>query len=552
MVNRVEALEAELVSVSSDLEKIDVLNQLARELRDVDARRGLACAQEAAILAEAAQDVARSGVSLANVSYCEGWLGIFGQAAQHGLKALDLLEQAQDQVAIADCLCALGRAFMNLGNYPEAAEAARRAQTISGLLEDRLAEAEALNIQGITYKRAGNLAAALEAYRSSLSLYQVYGSTNDQARLMNNSALVYSALGQYDEALRWVRQGMELRQNPVLRRREGYTEHTLGHIYQDMGSLAEALHHFQCALAIGNELENRYLQLDCLHQMGKIFVRMGLLEQALANQHAALKIAQLTESKRNLYRCHEALAAIYEAQGEFQSALGHYKQFFTVKEAVFNEESAGRLMRLEVQHKIETARKETEIFQLRNVELENEIAERKRLEQELEQQASTDELTGVMNRRRFLEFAAEQLTRASRYCTGMSLALIDIDHFKQINDTYGHAAGDRVLKEIAQICHRKIRGIDLFARFGGDEFVLLLPDTSPDLAAAVVERIREAVISTPVDVDGVPVKITLSVGISGLGAHETALDLLLARADQALYQAKNNGRNCYAIKAAEP
>ena len=544
-----ETVVAELANAAGGQQRAAILNRHARELRDIDAKRGLEYAQRAFALAQAEKDARGMAESLLNASYCEGWLGYFGSALTHGLEAQGLFQGLADAAGLANVLCALARVHLNLGNFPEAAEAAHRAQQMAHDQADPLLEAEAFNIEGITYKRAESFPKALQAYDQSLALYQTYGSKNDEGRLLNNMALVYSAMGQFNEALALVQRGLKLREEPVLRRREGYTQHTLGHIYKDQGSLAEALDHFQQALEIGNELENRYLQLDCLHQMGKIYMPQQP-ELALAFQQKALQIAEETQSKRNIFRCHEALANIYEARHELGEALSHYKQFYQVKEIVFNEESAGRLVRLELQYKAENDRREAEIYQLRNVELEKEIAERKRLEQELKQLASTDELTGSMNRRQFLETATRELKRACRHKSALSVAVLDIDHFKQINDTYGHAAGDRVLQSLAQVCRSSIREIDLFARFGGDEFVMLMPETSPAMAIKVVERVRLAVAGTTMVVGECTVEITLSAGITSLGKDETNLDILLGRADQGLYQAKIDGRNRVAVKPA--
>ncbi len=126
------------------------------------------------------------------------------------------------------------------------------------------------------------------------------------------------------------------------------------------------------------------------------------------------------------------------------------------------------------------------------VALIQDITERKRLEKILQQQATTDELTGLFNRRYFLELAPRELKRATRRHDSISVALLDVDHFKQINDTYGHQAGDQALIAFAKICQQHIREMDMLARFGGDEFVLLLPEADSEQACEVVERIRLA------------------------------------------------------------
>jgi len=172
------------------------------------------------------------------------------------------------------------------------------------------------------------------------------------------------------------------------------------------------------------------------------------------------------------------------------------------------------------------------------------ITERKRLEEKLQQQASTDELTGITNRHRFLELAEAEIKRALRLDYPLALALIDIDYFKHINDAHGHMAGDQALLAFTKTCLDNIREIDVFARFGGDEFVLLLPETSLDQAYVVMQRVRLSLASDPVDLFGKPVSMTISVGIASLVDKEETLDTLLERADLALYRAKQAGRNC--------
>ena len=171
------------------------------------------------------------------------------------------------------------------------------------------------------------------------------------------------------------------------------------------------------------------------------------------------------------------------------------------------------------------------------------ITERKRLKEELQQQASTDALTGIFNRRYFLQLALGELKRANRLNRSLAVVLIDIDHFKHVNDTLGHAAGDQALLAFTKICKENIREIDMFARFGGDEFALLLLEASYEQAYVVVDRIRGAVNAQPISLDEKVISITISSGIAHLSDHEEAFDKLLSQADQALYRAKETGRN---------
>jgi diguanylate cyclase (GGDEF)-like protein len=148
--------------------------------------------------------------------------------------------------------------------------------------------------------------------------------------------------------------------------------------------------------------------------------------------------------------------------------------------------------------------------------------------------AIRDELTGTYNRRFLMESLARELARAGRSRGGFSVCVIDVDHFKAVNDTLGHAAGDDVLKRVAEIAGRGLRGVDVFGRFGGEEFLLLLPDTDRAGAGVVAERIRAAVAAET--------RVTVTVGVAQHGGDDTAA-AVLARADQALYRGKAGGRN---------
>jgi len=162
----------------------------------------------------------------------------------------------------------------------------------------------------------------------------------------------------------------------------------------------------------------------------------------------------------------------------------------------------------------------------------------------LEELATTDDLTGLANRRRFMETFGLEVVRAQRYGSGLALVMIDVDGFKAINDTYGHAFGDRVLVEVAKTLSDSARVIDMVARYGGDEFMLLMPNTSVEEAVSAVERIRKRVAARQISDGKRTLEVTISAGISASEAHgATTPDRLVRLADEALYAAKNTGRD---------
>lgn len=173
-----------------------------------------------------------------------------------------------------------------------------------------------------------------------------------------------------------------------------------------------------------------------------------------------------------------------------------------------------------------------------------ELTAQKELEERLRTLAITDELTGTFNRRHFLELGANELKRAERHGHATSLAMLDLDHFKAINDRFGHPAGDEALRAVAAVLRREVRGADVLGRIGGEEFALLLPETQIAQAEAMVERIRRLLSERPYEGGGLPAgqRITVSIGLAEQRPGET-IGELLRRADAALYRAKAAGRN---------
>lgn len=163
----------------------------------------------------------------------------------------------------------------------------------------------------------------------------------------------------------------------------------------------------------------------------------------------------------------------------------------------------------------------------------------------LRQQAMVDELTGVFNRRYMMEQLRSQLSQAQRYGRKLSFCLCDIDHFKLVNDTHGHRAGDHALEIFARMLRGRLRSADIVGRFGGDEFCVILPETSVSEARIAIEGVRGCIQEAEIPVpDGSTCRITGSFGIAEIGPGTADVNALVSKADEALYRAKAQGRNC--------
>ncbi|MFL0803171.1 MAG: GGDEF domain-containing protein [Agarilytica sp.] len=181
--------------------------------------------------------------------------------------------------------------------------------------------------------------------------------------------------------------------------------------------------------------------------------------------------------------------------------------------------------------------------------IEKESDQTKDLLQTEKHKSTHDELTGLPNRAAYNERAFHELRRFKRYHRPLSLAVCDIDHFKKINDQYGHRAGDKSLALIAKYLESKFRTVDFVARLGGEEFVMILPETNEEQAARVLDKIRDAIAKIPFKFNKKPFQISVSFGISQFVADDT-MESVFERADKALYAAKSNGRNQVRIESA--
>ncbi|MGI2174386.1 sensor domain-containing diguanylate cyclase [Shewanella ulleungensis] len=203
---------------------------------------------------------------------------------------------------------------------------------------------------------------------------------------------------------------------------------------------------------------------------------------------------------------------------------GHHNVYHEVKQPLFDKK--GKLIGL--------------------IGVSTDITEEFHLRSKLEQLANSDPLTNLYNRRSFNAFSEHEFSRAMRYFGSLSLMIIDIDLFKNVNDTYGHLVGDEVIKRVAAVCDEHIREADILARIGGEEFAILLPDTDIDSAFKLAERLRLAqqigTHSTMLNDEALP-GITISIGVASIQLKDRSFADMFARADKALYSSKHVGRN---------
>ena len=468
-----------------------------------------------------------------------------GRALEFFQKSLRLFEQSGIGKEIALTRSYLGVAFCGLGDYPRAAELLRQSLREAEEQQDPVLSAEVLNDLSYTYVMAGEPDMALRHLKRAI---QTFREREEYLRLcwtLESIGRAYLLIGCQDEALRCVLEAVDLADRLKARIDMVRMRLSAGEMYRALGNFIAAQMVFEEVLALARETGMRGEECSALLSIAELHLLKSSPEPALALLEEAETIAVQTGIKPFLRRCCQLLSRAKKALGDFPSALEYHERFYEVDKEIFNTETDQRLRNVQALYQLETARKETELYQLRAQALQQEVDERRRTAAILEKAASTDPLTDLLNRRAFFDLA-EKAFHESR-CAGLhlSIILIDVDHFKEVNDRYGHLVGDRALALIAERLRDQLRADDAIARYGGEEFIVLLPGVSRTGAVHLAERLRLAVASLPIQARGVSVPVTLSLGVTSMHPDMPAesLDQLIAQADTALYAAKDQGRN---------
>jgi diguanylate cyclase (GGDEF)-like protein len=542
-------LEKQINRSGEGTDQIDALNTLAWELRVQDPVR-------ATSLAELALERSRSqnaggppypyGIAQAQVILGRLAIGSgsYGLALTRLIEAYELLQQLSSPELLAEASHAIGWAHNSLGNYAESFDFLHKALNIFQELGNHPREADVLTSLGTVYSAEGLQTRAIEAFQRAMVLQAGQEISRPRGVTLNNLALTQIMLNDNDGALASALSGLKISREIGQPSLEAAILDTLGQVYIARGEFQQAAGVLQECLEIARLKGLIRSEMEAMLNLGLVYYQQNQLEQAHEQYRLSLKLADEHQLNVYRYKAHEMLAKIYEEQGNLRYSLQHYKEFHARMEQALAESTSYRLENLKILHKVEKSRKEAEILRLQNSALEQEIDDRLRDQVELEKLATTDPLTGLINRGHFFTLGEYEFERAQRIQNRMSVILLDIDHFKLVNDSYGHSTGDQVLIAIAKLITINARKGDICSRYGGEEFVILLPNTSQADGVDVAERFRQELVSHPIQIGQDTIKITVSLGVAqNLPDDDADLSAVIARADQALYRAKSGGRN---------
>jgi len=472
----------------------------------------------------------------------------------------ELLERDGERfsaVERAALTASLAFAYEALGKYAEALDLLQEAHAAYSAADDRRGIAMTRLSMGVIHSRCRDHAIGLGHYAVALELFEALGEASGIVRVLNNVGLNQRNLGLHGESLATFDRAIGVATAAQLDSLIPTIAGNRGRTLMAMGRLDEAEAGFErhAQGMGGNAWRQSFLDAqlglaEVAHVRGQHRTVIAKLEALIPElQRSAMLDAEVT--------AWTLMAEAKETEGDAVGALAAYKQLRERERLWLDQRANTRLRASTLMTDLEAARREAREEQRLRDELARahaslaiEAAERRARADELYRQSREDGLTGLPNRRDFMERLTEECRRAGRFEQTLCVVMIDIDHFKRVNDRYGHATGDRVLMEVAQRLRVAVRAGDIIARLGGEEFAALLPQTEAAAARALCERLRAAVPASPVAMGGDLQNVTISIGVTAYVPPEAA-DAALARADERLYAAKAAGRDCVAGDAAD-
>lgn len=582
--------------------RVDALIDSAQQLRGTDPRAAFQLAQQAC--AVALRIDYQLGLAWANLrgAQCLHALATDTASCVKQLnQSLGLFEALGDIGGESEAAHLLANIRASHSDHEPALDLYQRCLTLRRSLNDRVGEAGALNNIGLVHQRMAQFPEALKYLLMSLEVAEEAGDARAQAYALTNIGGVLGELGDIAHALQYQLRGLELIRRTADRGHEGAALCGLGRLLTRSGHYTEAADHLQQALTLAQrggqlaETGDALLGLACVYQERGEWARaerllieaLGLIRRtgkrlveaeallALGRNHwqlgdgvravelleHGLALASALHADHVAGRLHHMLSQVHQAGGRFEAALKAFQAFHACQERISGQENQRRIRALLGRAELERAHRDAEHQRLRSDELASALDAARESEREkqallaqlsrqsdlLRQLAREDGLTGLANRRWLDAQWGHECERARRYRHAVAVAMVDIDHFKSVNDRFSHRVGDEVLRRVARTLRDSVRRGDIVGRYGGEEFMIVWVETPLADAASACDKLRQRVAALALDDLHPDLKgVTISVGLAGVDSDPVDIELV-ADADRQLYRAKAEGRNrvCY-------
>ena len=465
------------------------------------------------------------------------------RAAAEGFdQAREAWTAAGDALAAAEVQGWLGACFVQQGAYQDGLLHLHAAIEHCARLGQRPRAARALNYLAILYEELGDLPLAHGVYEEALQAARDDGDADMEGRVLANHGEACVVAGEIERGLPLLSRAVDVLKGIGAHWHYGWCLLAIGRVHRDRGDQTRALEFHLAAREAVERGHSPRARVEVYAGLGELHSRGDRHDDAVTWLHQALELARHLGIKREVFKTHRLLSEAWKRAGDFQRALEHHEAFHAVRSEVFDQLARERVATLRAEFELAQEKQARELERLRTLELAGKYAALEERARTLSDLSQRDGLTGLYNRRHFDEVLPLELARCRGFSQPLSLVLLDIDHFKRINDGYSHVTGDAVLKRVAQSLGRELRQSDLAARYGGEEFVLLLPHTALDGGRIAAEKVRLAIATCDWTSLTPGFGVTASLGVAEATAHDTPSSLI-RRADEALYEAKRSGRN---------
>lgn len=578
--------------------QVDALNTQAWELRHRNTTEALRLSCEAHALALQLDYQQGLCHALLRWSLCEYILGQPPAAVLGRLHAsLSLAEALGDQRCHIDGLNLLAAVQADCGEQAQSLQTYAQCAALAEQLDDQRLLGRSLGNMALVHRALGQYPQALDLLERYLALAEQVNDSQGQTYALANLGELLSELGEHEAALQSMErslasdpEGLDLARRATtllslgrLRLKHADETTALAHMEESVAlsrqtgnlrDLCDALHglaqahqvrtDLAAAQAALQEAHALALQADDLPRMNTVLLTQGRLLMQQGQEQAALELLQQVlprceglQATALSAQAHEMLSEIAQARQDYRLALQHFHRFHELQQQLHGAQAQQHLRGLMIRSHVQRWQRQAEDERSRSQALSSALEaarqaddEKQRLLQQLSAQTELlhqlsreDGLTGVANRRWLDLQLSQELERALRFGHPLSIAMLDLDHFKSINDRFTHLTGDKVLRRVAQLLRNTCRRSDLVARYGGEEFMLVLIETPLEKARLLCEKLRMHIAShdwraVHPDLD----EVTVSVGLA-TRRDKDEVEALSARADAQLYQAKHQGRN---------
>jgi len=423
---------------------------------------------------------------------------MYEESIRTALESLEVARKYKLTEVELRSLNSLAKSYAQMTLYTEALEALAKVEKLTHKHNIKEAEAKATTTMAWVSSSLQDYNEAIALSTRARSLYRTLGDKAQEAAALIQISNGYLAMGYAQKALHFAEQAKKVAVESGQNEQMANVHLSLGDIYKHMQDFEKALKHFKKALSYqtksknsdsndrGNSATYRVLNHQTLLKIGATYRDMGNTVKALNFIQRALELVEVRGQMNVLYNCHLELSLLYKKMGDYRTSLQHFQQYHKFEKDVLAAKADSELRALKITREVESAKREATLLKQKN--------------------------------------------------------MLDIDHFKKLNDNYSHQMGDEVLKKVAELYLDNLRNVDIAARYGGEEFSIIMPVTDLEAAHQGCERIRKAVENYPWHEFHEDMKVTVSIGLShNLRAIDA--DNLVEIADKYLYKAKGSGRN---------